>query len=1040
RTYRATDVCGNFTDQSQTITVNDQTWAVIGTFPGPANVECASAVPSADISLVSASDACGGVVTISHVGDVISAQTCANRYTITRTYRATDVCGNFTDQSQTITVNDQTGPVIGTFPGPANVECASAVPSADISLVSASDACGGVVTISHVGDVISAQTCANRYTITRTYRATDVCGNFTDQSQTITVNDQTGPVIGTFPGPANVECASAVPSADISLVSASDACGGVVTISHVGDVISAQTCANRYTITRTYRATDVCGNFTDQSQTITVNDQTGPVIGTFPGPANVECASAVPSADISLVSASDACGGVVTISHVGDVISAQTCANRYTITRTYRATDVCGNFTDQSQTITVNDQTGPVIGTFPGPANVECASAVPSADISLVSASDACGGVVTISHVGDVISAQTCANRYTITRTYRATDVCGNFTDQSQTITVNDQTGPVIGTFPGPANVECASAVPSADISLVSASDACGGVVTISHVGDVISAQTCANRYTITRTYRATDVCGNFTDQSQTITVNDQTGPVIGTFPGPANVECASAVPSADISLVSASDACGGVVTISHVGDVISAQTCANRYTITRTYRATDVCGNFTDQSQTITVNDQTGPVIGTFPGPANVECASAVPSADISLVSASDACGGVVTISHVGDVISAQTCANRYTITRTYRATDVCGNFTDQSQTITVNDQTGPVIGTFPGPANVECASAVPSADISLVSASDACGGVVTISHVGDVISAQTCANRYTITRTYRATDVCGNFTDQSQTITVNDQTGPVIGTFPGPANVECASAVPSADISLVSASDACGGVVTISHVGDVISAQTCANRYTITRTYRATDVCGNFTDQSQTITVNDQTGPVIGTFPGPANVECASAVPSADISLVSASDACGGVVTISHVGDVISAQTCANRYTITRTYRATDVCGNFAECTQIITVNDQTAPALTCPGPVTVSGASAVPAPNTASVTGVSDNCAGVVTITHQGDVISAQTCANRYTITRTYRATDVCGNFAECTQIITVNDQTPPTLTCPVPITVSCASAVP
>jgi len=137
--------------------------------------------------------------------------------------------------------------------------------------------------------------------------------------------------------------------------------------------------------------------------------------------------------------------------------------------------------------------------------------------------------------------------------------------------------------------------------------------------------------------------------------------------------------------------------------------------------------------------------------------------------------------------------------------------------------------------------------------------------------------------------------------------------------------------------------------------------------------------------------------------------------------------------VGDVISGQTCANRYTITRTYRATDACGNFAECTQTITVNDQTAPVITCPAALTVSCASAVPAANIALVT-ATDNCGGAVTITHVGDVISGQTCANRYTITRTYRATDACGNFAECTQTITVNDQTAPVLTCPSNITVS------
>src|SRR5438552_15297091 len=102
-------------------------------------------------------------------------------------------------------------------------------------------------------------------------------------------------------------------------------------------------------------------------------------------------------------------------------------------------------------------------------------------------------------------------------------------------------------------------------------------------------------------------------------------------------------------------------------------------------------------------------------------------------------------------------------------------------------------------------------------------------ISHDGDVISAQTCANRYTITRTYHASDVCGNVTSRSQTITVNDQTGPNITSFPEIGRASCRERVHSADDTAVRATDACGGAATISHDGEVISAQTCANRYTL-------------------------------------------------------------------------------------------------------------------------------------------------------------------------------------------------------------------
>ena len=44
----------------------------------------------------------------------------------------------------------------------------------------------------------------------------------------------------------------------------------------------------------------------------------------------------------------------------------------------------------------------------------------------------------------------------------------------------------------------------------------------------------------------------------------------------------------------------------------------------------------------------------------------------------------------------------------------------------------------------------------------------------------------------------------------------------------------------------------------------------------------------------------------------------------------------------DVITPGDCAHSYTITRTWAASDVCGNSTEATQIITVEDNTAPEL--------------------------------------------------------------------------------------------------
>src|SRR4029434_3911820 len=158
----------------------------------------------------------------------------------------------------------------------------------------------------------------------------------------------------------------------------------------------------------------------------------------------------------------------------------------------------------------------------------------------------------------------------------------------------------------------------------------------------------------------------------------------------------------------------------------------------------------------------------------------------------------------------------------------------------------------------------------------------------------------------------------------------------------VSCAADVPAANDAAVVATDNCAGALTVSHA-DVTTPGSCANRFTIARTYTVTDVCGNAANQTQTITVNDQTAPVITSIPANVTVSCAADVPAANDAAVVATDNCGGIVTITHNADVITPGSCANRYTIARTYHATDVCGNSSSMTQTITVNDQTAPSIT-------------------------------------------------------------------------------------------------
>ena len=143
------------------------------------------------------------------------------------------------------------------------------------------------------------------------------------------------------------------------------------------------------------------------------------------------------------------------------------------------------------------------------------------------------------------------------------------------------------------------------------------------------------------------------------------------------------------------------------------------------------------------------------------------------------------------------------------------------------------------------------------------------------------------------------------------------------------------------------------------------------------------------------DNTVPFI-LCPGNVTVQCASQVPAPNTALVTVSDNCNGAATVTFVDDVISNQTCVNRFDVTRTYRATDECGNSASCSQTITVVSDTVPFIVCLGDVTVQFASQVPAPNPALFT-FSYNCNGIATVIFVYELISNQNVVNRFVVTR-------------------------------------------
>ncbi len=311
--------------------------------------------------------------------------------------------------------------------------------------------------------------------------------------------------------------------------------------------------------------------------------------------------------------------------------------------------------------------------------------------------------------------------------------------------------------------------------------------------------------------------------------------------------------------------------------------------------------------------------------------------------------------------------------------------------------DTEAPAFTSVPLDVTVSCSDALPTGEAQ---ATDACTEV-SIS-MEETTTGDGCNG--TVVRTFTATDVAGNSSTATWTITIQDDQAP---TFTAPADVAVN----------------CGDDLSPANTGDVTDAADC-NTFSITysdanlfnqnpcvgegiaRTWRVEDACGNEAVKIQVIMVNDAAAPTFVEVPADTTISCDAAVPTSDVV---AADDCGSVST-SQSDEVVEGE-CDGASTILRTFTAQDPCGNTSSYVQTISIIDTVAPTFTnVPADVTYSVYDDVPV----VLAEASDNCSAA-TVLYEDDLDAS---ANEYaTLIRTFTAVDACGNSATAVQTITV-----------------------
>ncbi len=1022
RTWTMVDSCGNSVSYTQNIEVEQVPQAEFTNIPDDENLSCADLIDgqvSVDYTNNGAGDCLIEGSVLGTTDDDIDF--CGGEVTFTWTFE--DDCGREITETQLVTIDPPLDIEFIDVPDDVTITCDD-LPFVPVNLDYTNNDVGvclidGNQAPSIDGDLLI---CGDQITIT--WEVTDDCGRMFDATQMVTLEDTEEPEFIDAPSDETYDCHLDVPAMED--VEWMDNCDGAGFVSGTEDG-TIDVCTGGV-ITRTWEYTDDCDLTVTHIQTITVN----PVpdvdwTSTLPEDITVQCDESLPAIvdlDYSNSSPSTNCleEGSVSPVEAGELII---CGDQ--ITRTWEFTPSCGPAISHVQTITLEDMDDPEFTDPPMDETYDCYLDVP--DMTDLEWTDVCDGTGSVTGI-ESGTIDECTGG-TLTRTWEYTDACDNMVGHVQTITVN----PVpdvdwTSTLPEDITVQCGESLPpleNLDYSNDSPSTNCleEGSASPSEMGELL---VCGDQ--ITRTWEHTPACGPAISHTQTITLEDVEFPVFVSPPADETFDCYLDVPAApDLTWT---DNCDGSDVVSAVEDG-TIDDCTGG-TLTRTWEYTDACDNTTTHVQTITVNpipdiDWTS----TLPEDITVDCGEVFDPA-VNLNYSNEAVSGCLEMGVVPAVEMGELIVCGDQIIRTWDVTPACGPALSHTQTITLEDTELPVFINPPGDATYECYLDVPDAiDLEWT---DNCDGTDMVSPTEDGTIDQCTGG--TLTRTWEYTDACDNTATHVQTITVN----PVpdadwTSSLPADITVQCGEVIDPA-VELNYSNEAVSGCLEEGVIPPVEMGELLVCGDQIIRTWDVTPACGPALSHTQTITLEDTELPVFLNPPANETYNCYLDVPDA-IDLT-ATDNCDDdqIITPTETGTI---EDCIGG-SITRTWEATDACGNVQTHDQIITVNP--VPDITwtssLPSDITVQCDVILDPPVDLNYSNNAESACleeDIVSAIEEGELV---VCGDQ--ITRTWEVVPVCGATLTYIQTITLEDITPPSFvsTPDASIIISCLADLP
>jgi hypothetical protein len=534
-------------------------------------------------------------------------------------------------------------------------------------------------------------------------------------------------------------------------------------------------------------------------------------------------------------------------------------------------------------------------------------------------------------------------------------------------------------------------------------------------------AGTCPNTGVITINFTATDNCGNTVVVPCKIIIQDTKPPIFDMLPMDKNITCGDL--NSPFSIQMWLNSGGGAWTSDPSGPV----TVTNNYTNTGlvgcqgstpvTFTYSDVCGNSVSKTVNLNIIDDKAP---TLIKPAENISQLCADEAQFKLwilnhgyAIAQDECNGVVWTTNPATPVFSSV----KSVPVIFIATDACGNNVQSPAIFTPTLDNEPPKFIVPlVDLTVECPFPVV---FTPEKATDNCSVTVTFT---DMIIGDTCPASSIRMRTWLATDGSGNTATIKQTILViGGDPIEMKGEQPDSNYTTCVG-----DVNFIAPtfkSDCPLGTTTVTYEDSEIPGK-CPSSFTRVRNWIVTDGCGRKMGHPVYFFVEDKTAPQFEKALSDKFLSC-------DANLVfdtpKATDFCGNAnnnnpVKITYEDEQIQGN-CANNYTLKRRWKASDECGNTAQLSQTITIEDNIPPVLEKPLSNKEFNCGQTPLFDEPVFT---EQCSAL-NLVIENEAIQTATCANGLSVQkRTWKAMDMCGNVTVATQILTrLADNDPPVL---------------